>query len=204
MRKAGWRKLKMEYVTGTMSYRALSEAYGVSFSSLSKVAHKERWTEARKKHRDKVEAKTAEALCARACAREVNRLAALEKAAIGAAEMLGKVLEDPEQFYRHLVAKSTCGVGTDTEERTFSKMDMRAVRDYTAALQTMAATVRNLFGIPTAQEKSAMDIALERLALEKKKAAEGDLDERHTGVVELAAVRETEKESTEAEESTNG
>lgn len=42
-----WKKIKAEYVAGGVSYRQLSEKYGVSESSMRKKAAKEQWTELR-------------------------------------------------------------------------------------------------------------------------------------------------------------
>ena len=170
MPKASWRKIKTEYVTGKDGYRALADRHGISFSSLSKVASKEGWAEARKKYRDKLEAKTEEAMCARACAREVKRLEGLQRAAEKTASILEEVLADPEQFRRHLCAESVSKVGSTVNEKTFLKYDMRAIKDYTAALKTMTEAMRDLYGIPSVVEKSAMDIAAARLEVEKKKA----------------------------------
>ena len=40
-------KLKREYLRGNISYRELAKKYGVSFSTLRKVAAKEQWTQLR-------------------------------------------------------------------------------------------------------------------------------------------------------------
>ena len=44
-----WKKIKAEYIAGGTSYRKLAEKYGVSFSTLRKVAAKEQWTDLRNK-----------------------------------------------------------------------------------------------------------------------------------------------------------
>ncbi len=44
-----WKRIKAEYIAGGTSYRKLAEKYGVSFSTLRKVAAKEQWTELRNK-----------------------------------------------------------------------------------------------------------------------------------------------------------
>ena len=44
-----WNKIKAEYIAGGTSYRKLAEKYGVSFSTLRKVAAKEQWTDLRNK-----------------------------------------------------------------------------------------------------------------------------------------------------------
>lgn len=54
---ADWLKIKNEYVNGGISYRALAEKYGLSFSTLEKRARAENWTEAKEKHREKIEQK---------------------------------------------------------------------------------------------------------------------------------------------------
>jgi uncharacterized protein YjcR len=42
-----WKRIKAEYLAGGTSYRKLAEKYGVSFSTLRKVAAKEQWTQLR-------------------------------------------------------------------------------------------------------------------------------------------------------------
>lgn len=44
-----WKRIKAEYIAGGTSYRKLAEKYGVSFSTLRKVAAKEQWTALRNK-----------------------------------------------------------------------------------------------------------------------------------------------------------
>ena len=51
------KKIKSEYIRGGVSYRKLAEKYGVSISTLTKVAMKEKWADLRKKSRMKAEAK---------------------------------------------------------------------------------------------------------------------------------------------------
>ena len=47
--RVDWKRIKAEYVAGGTSYRMLAEKYEVSFSTLRKVAAKEKWTELRNK-----------------------------------------------------------------------------------------------------------------------------------------------------------
>lgn len=44
-----WNKIKAEYVRGGTSYNDLAKKYGVSFSTLRKIASKEKWTDLRSK-----------------------------------------------------------------------------------------------------------------------------------------------------------
>ena len=52
-----WKRVKAEYIAGGTSYRKLAEKYGVSQSTLRKVAAKEQWTELRNKARTKADSK---------------------------------------------------------------------------------------------------------------------------------------------------
>ena len=54
-----WTKIKTEYITDSnSSYRSLCEKYGVPFSTLSRKAKEEKWTELRVQAEHKVSTKT--------------------------------------------------------------------------------------------------------------------------------------------------
>jgi hypothetical protein len=100
--------------------------------------------------------------------------------------VLERVLEDADQFRRHLI---TTGLGdgvTRTECRVEDKFDTRAIRDTTIALRDLTAAIRNLYSLPTVQEQQAMDIAAERLRMDKAKV-KGEDDGSETGVVMMPA-----------------
>lgn len=187
---ADWRAIKTEYVTGAESYRAVAARHGLSVSTLSKVAKKENWQKQRRQYGDKVATQTEKAMCARASAREVKKLCGLQQAADRLTERINALFSDAEQFNRHIVTRSDGGGGSFAEERVFLKADTKAIRDLTASLKDLTAVVRNLYNLPTAQERTAMDIALERLRLDQAKAVAGEVDEKETGVVALAALTE--------------
>lgn len=44
---ADWAKMKMEYISGGISYRALAAKYNVPFGTLRRVAYNEKWGELR-------------------------------------------------------------------------------------------------------------------------------------------------------------
>lgn len=67
-----WKKIKADYVCGGGSTRELSQKYGVSFSTLSKVAAREKWADSRKKARKKADAKIVESV-AKAEAKKLDR-----------------------------------------------------------------------------------------------------------------------------------
>ena len=57
-----WKKIKAEYIRGGVSYRKLADKYGVSFSTLRKLASKENWTDLRNKAGAKRDTKIVEAV----------------------------------------------------------------------------------------------------------------------------------------------
>ena len=50
-----WKEIKAEYIAGGIGYRKLAEKYGVSFSTLSQVAKREKWTDLRQRTSDKTD-----------------------------------------------------------------------------------------------------------------------------------------------------
>ena len=68
-----WKKIKAEYIRGGVSYRKLAEKYGVSFSTLRKVASKEKWTDLRNKAGAKMDSKIVESIASQE-AKRVDRV----------------------------------------------------------------------------------------------------------------------------------
>jgi uncharacterized protein YjcR len=81
-----WKKIKAEYIAGGTSYRKLAEKYGVSFSTLRKVAAKEQWTELRNKTRAKMDTKISESVSDKEADKAVNIIDVADK-------LLGKISE---------------------------------------------------------------------------------------------------------------
>ena len=63
-----------------------------------------------------------------------------------------------------------------TEERTYQKVDTKALKDLTGVLKDLTGLVRDLYGIPTQAQAEAQRIAAERLELDRKKAEDGSTD----------------------------
>lgn len=63
-----------------------------------------------------------------------------------------------------------------TEERTYQKVDTKALKDLTGVLKDLTGLVRDLYGIPTQAQAEAQRIAAERLELDRKKAEDGSAD----------------------------
>ena len=57
-----WKKIKKEYLSGGISYRDLAEKHSVPFSTLSRVAKKEKWTDLRVQIENKVDTRIVESV----------------------------------------------------------------------------------------------------------------------------------------------
>lgn len=181
-----WEALKTEYVTTNTSYRKLADKYGISSVTLANHGTAEKWVEAKRQFKNKVMAKA----MGNAQAREVAKLSKLRSAADQMAGVIDSVFKDSQQFNRHIITEGL-GMGESrVSERIYEKADAKAIRDLAGAIKDLTAAMRNLYGLPTAVEQAAMDLAKERLELDKQKAALNEKDDEGTGVVELPAVVE--------------
>lgn len=178
---ADWEALKIEYATSGVGYRALAERHGLSASTLMKMGAREGWVEARARHRRAVVEKSIR----RVEADKVDALVALQRSADRMAGVIERVVEDERQFYRHLVNAGRGPGEGGTVERIYDKVDTKALRDMVTAARDLTATVRNLYGLPTEAERASIELARERLELDKRKAAAGVPDEGEIGVIAL-------------------
>lgn len=72
-----WKKLRNEYINGSISYREMAEKYDVSYSAVKYHAHQEHWGEKKRKQAPKLEKmlaeKTAEKITEQTANDYVNR-----------------------------------------------------------------------------------------------------------------------------------
>jgi hypothetical protein len=177
--KVDWNLLKTEYVTTTISYRGLSEKYGVSVNSIYHKSKDEGWGELRREYIDKTFTKTMD----KSAEKNAARLNRLIEATTKAVDIAADALKDERQFYRYV---------TDTGELELSKLDTKSLREFTAALKDLNTLMRDFYNIPTPGEAEARRIAAERLALEKRRVDAGEVDEAETGVIMLPPVKTEE------------
>lgn len=183
-----WEAIKTEYITTSISYRKLADKWGVSFRTLGDRAKREDWVDERNRHRNNVVMSTVQKVAARTSSTNANRLLRLQEAADSMGKVIAEIFDDKEQFARHIITEGIGEGVTKVEERLYKKIDTKAIKDLTGAMKDLAYVLRNIYDIPTVQEKSAMDIAAERLQLDKAKVSSGAEGSLETGIVELAPV----------------
>ena len=165
-RKVDWEKIKTEYITGDISQNDLAKKYKVSRSTLQTRARKEHWHDKKLKSKAKVVEKAvqkAENRQANVYAKELTLLNKLE-------EHLDKALSDVDQFNRHIVSEGIGEGMSVTEERLYSKADMRALADAAKTLQLVEKMKKSMNNILSLEQQEQMAIARAKLELERKKA----------------------------------
>lgn len=165
-----WAKIRTEYVTTRVTYRALAEKHGCSLSQLTKRAAREKWTEARQNHRKKRERKAEEKIADRTAeqtAKQIERLYAQ------AFRLLDKIERAIDELDRHVLIDTGRVEYKDTEGRahTDQKQKLRTVRSIikTDDMRRLGATLRDIKDV----------IA----------AGDGGADDEETGVLLLPAVQ---------------
>jgi hypothetical protein len=60
---ADWTKIKTEYITTQISYRALEKKYGINYKVIADRGKKEGWSQLRSQHQDKTLTRSVERIC---------------------------------------------------------------------------------------------------------------------------------------------
>ena len=115
-----WKRIKAEYIAGGTSYRKLAEKYGVSFSTLRKVAAKEQWTELRNKTRTKTDTKISETVSDIEADKAVNIIDVADTL-LGKIEEIAAMVSDPDSIKKLTSAikdlKDIKGIKSDADMR---------------------------------------------------------------------------------------
>ena len=166
--KYDWDKLRTEYITSDLSLKDISEKYGVSQRLVNTKSAEQGWVEQRKKYNAKVVEKAVN----KVAAKRANQLAKELAIADNISNVLKKALDDAEQFNRYIIDTTTRVDGTEirtSEEKTFEKVDMRALKDAAAALRLVEEMKRSMAGILRVEEINRNRREEKRLRLEEEK-----------------------------------
>lgn len=183
-KKVDYSKLKIEYITGDISYQALADKYGIARATLSKKATKEGWHKEKVKHNENVVKKAvrkAENEQAKVFAKELVTLGKITK-------VLDKALDDAEQFQRYVVQKKEkydVPVKEDgkfiiekqwNETETFDKVDTKSLKEVAETLKLVEQMKRSMQGILSIDQQKSLEMQAQRLELEKRRVDQGDTD----------------------------
>lgn len=103
-----WKRIKAEYIAGGTSYRKLAEKYGVSFSTLRKVAAKEQWTELRNKAGAKRDTKLVDAVSEKEAKKAIDKLSRVSDLTDMLLDKLEQAIAELDvQLYKDVVKTKT-------------------------------------------------------------------------------------------------
>ena len=163
-----WDKIRTEYITSDLSLKDISEKYGVQQRLVNTKSAEQGWVDQRKKYNAKVVEKAVN----KVATKRANQLAKELAIADNISNVLKKALDDAEQFNRYIIDTTTRDDGKETrtsEEKTFEKVDMRALKDAAAALRLVEEMKRSMAGILRVEEINRNRREEKRLKLEEEK-----------------------------------
>lgn len=173
-----WEKIRNEYVTGDIGYRPLAAQHGVPLKTLAYRAKQERWPELREKHRESVATDLLRQTHDEQVSRQYAHLLKLQESADKLVTIAGAVMED----------ENSC-------KDRYGRYDPRRLRELATAVRELLTITRNVYDLPSIQERSAMEIAVERLKLDQRKVEQAETD-KNEGIEVVMQGSELEEYST--------
>ena len=195
-----WEQVKTAYVSGSESYQKLAERFSVSKTALCAHGRKEGWPAMRAAYRKSV----ADHVVKRKRAGDADKLIKLMEAADDLAQRVAWIAADKKQFNRRFAEimqkdPETGQLEVVASEYITDKADTKALADMTRALSDLTRTMRNLYGLPTQQEKHQQRMEARRTRILESRS--GTLEPEDTGVVFMPeAVAHPDEASVEVEQ----
>ena len=162
-----WTKAKTAYVTSEKSYRDIAKQFKVAPSVVSKKGKADGWVDARNAYRAELAQKSLDTCQTM----EIDRLKRLQDSATKMCERLEAAINDENELYTHAGVEGIAKGVSKITERKLSSIDSVKMRNLCQSLQTMTNTMRNLFEIHTKAQQQQLELAREKMQLEREKAA---------------------------------
>ena len=166
MRVIDWEKIKKEYIAKDITTAALAKEHGVGYSTLRHHITKGKWSEQRADLKQKSARKTMELASKQLAEDNSKQLVSIQRTATALAGNLERAMtkEYVQNFYKE-------------DSNGKKHLDVAAVRSVTASIKDLAQVLRDVYEILRPTERSAMEIAAERLTLDKQRADAEDVKE---------------------------
>lgn len=165
-----WNKIRREYIQGEISHAALAKKYGISASFVSTKSSKENWVQERTRYREQINnkalTKISTVLADKRAEDEVNHFLALQTAITKGTDKVLDIIDDIEKY-------------TDRN----GNIDPYILRCLIQSLKDAHSVLRSAYDIPTKVELANLEIARQRLEIERQRAKTVDVDDKETGIV---------------------
>ena len=179
-----WEAARLAYVSGRKTYAEIAAQFGVAKSSVSAHGKAEQWAAQRSAWRRSV----ANRAIRRKGEQEGERLARLMDSAEQLIGHLNRVTSDKDQFFRRIAPIPQKQDEEDPETEMvlpdfISRVaDTKSLEQTTKALNELTKAVRNLYDLPTGEQKRAHNLAVRKLSIEEKKSHAG-VDPEQYGII---------------------
>ena len=135
MRDPDWKRIREEYITEDISYRAIAKKWDVPFNTLKDRAKREMWFSKRQRYREDLYTDTIQAVREHTTRTDADRLLKLREAADGLTDIVNAVLTESDSLKRAFV---------DEDGRPTYKYDVRSVKELAGTLKDLVLTVKAL------------------------------------------------------------
>lgn len=162
-----WEMIKHDYVSSDLSLRKIAEKYKIRLATVSKKSKADDWFATKQKFKKDVSTKAITKLSTK----KADSIARMLAASDTLMQRIEQTIADTEQFNRHIVnenAPAPEGIGTVsvTYEKTFDKVDTRAIKDIAQSMKTIA----ELLGYQTPGQIEKQKLDREKFEFEKQQA----------------------------------
>ncbi len=195
-----WKRIKAEYIAGGTSYRKLAEKYGVSFSTLRKVAAKEQWTELRNKAGAKRDTKIIDSVSEKEAQKAIDKLARVSDLTDKLLDKLEQAIEELDiQLYKDVKKTKVIEYNNElrpdkpTKETIYEEEKVSEVKTIVdrSGLKAIASSLRDIKEIQmlkTELDKQEQEARIKKLQMEAAYREEDD--DKPSGVVLIPSIAE--------------
>lgn len=175
-----WDKIRREYIYGDISLSKLAKKHKLAPATVGRYCAKQHWVadrdEFRKQINDKALTKLSTEVAEERATQEVNHFLSLQTAITKGTDKLLDIINDIEKY-------------TDKN----GNIDPYILRCLIGSMKDAHSVLRSAYDIPTKAELANLEIARQRLDLERQKAAAVEDEDKETGIV-IIPVREAADE----------
>lgn len=164
---ADWEQIKLEYITTEISYRKLSQKYGVDVNTLNRRGRDGGWVALRKQYTNKVTAKTMEKMSTK----KANQRARVNDLADKLMDKLEKAIDELD--LKTITVKEKVTDGNEETTKEYQKTQQGGVVSRTG-LRQLTAALKDLKEVKDVMSELDKKEQEARIAMLKQKAEKED------------------------------
>ena len=163
-----WEAARIAYVTTDKTCREIAAELGIGERSVQSRCAAAGWVAQRRLWRARAAAMAMTEAQARQAEQATAVFEGLMVSQAATVEKLRAALEDEHVFHRYVVTEKADGESAQ-KETVFRKPNFGEIKTAAGTIKTLVESGRDLFGIPGVREAELMELAKEKLALEKSR-----------------------------------